>query len=89
MTLPELTYEEFCKLPFTYTFGLSLETGAHRQHTNEQTGVVREIYTPRDPKTWEWGKQQTWFYIKGADEIYTTPDQVYVAYMEKVCGVKS
>lgn len=85
--MKELTYEEFCALPMQYTWGLSLETGAFRQHSNLQIGLIREMYTPRNPDTGKWGKGKIWFCLKGRKEIYKTPDQVYVAYMEKVCGV--
>lgn len=86
--MKELTFDEFCELPMQYTWGLSLETGAFRQYSNSQTGVARETYTPRNPDTGKWGKTKVWYYFKGNKEIYKTSDQIYLAYMEKVCGIK-
>lgn len=83
----EYTFEEFCALPMVYSFGLSLDTGSFRQYTHLPTGVSRETYTVRNQMTQKFGRTKTWFYIKGEKEVYHTADQVYVAYMEKVCGV--
>lgn len=87
--MKELTFDEFCKIPMGYTFGLSLETGALRRYENQFLGVVKETYTPRNPDTWKWGKTKTWFYLRGSSKVFQTSDQIYLAYMEKVCKVKA
>lgn len=88
MKLPELTFEEFGRIKLRYTYGLSLDTGAFRQYCDDKTGVCRETYTARNPDTGAWSKSKVWYYMKRDKRVFDTPDQLYVAYMEKACGIK-
>ena len=90
MTRPELTFEEFCKMPLQYTMGMTFDWGAQRMHRNEELGVQKETVTERNVagdiySGWKDGTVA--FFLDGDERQFDTVDQVYVAYMEKVCGV--
>ena len=88
--MKELTFEEFCKLPLQYTIGMTFDWGAHRMHRNDDIGLQVETVTKRKINGdiySGWGEQKRVFYLDGDDNVYETSDQVYVAYMEKVCGI--
>ena len=87
MKRPELTYEEFCELPLTYTQGIRLNDSAVRQYGNVELGYYKEVNTPYNERTGEWGTPKTVFYLVEDKRTFDTPDQLYVAYMEKACGV--
>ena len=88
--MKELTFEEFCQLPLQYTLGRSFNWGAHRMHRNDDIGLQVETVTKRK-KVGDiysgWKKQERAFFLDGDNRQFDTIDQVYVAYMEKVCGV--
>lgn len=84
---PELTFEEFCDLPLTYTFGVRFNDGATRQHMNTDYGFGMQTDTPYSEKTGRWGRGKVKYYLTEERKVYDTPDQLYVAYMAKVCGV--
>lgn len=89
---PELTYEEFCQLPLTYTMGMIGEKNAQRMYRNEMCGVQKEVFTKRKipGEIYSgWCEGELYFYLDGDERQFRTVDQVYVAYMENVCGVKS
>lgn len=89
--MKELTYEEFCELPMTYVQGLRFDWGAHRMHRNEEHGIQRETITKQKRKNdiySGWKDPKIVFFLDGDDRQFDTSDQVYVAYMEKVCGIK-
>ena len=86
----ELTFEEFCKYPLQYTMGMRFDWGAQRMHRNEELGIQKEVITEqkvRDDIYSGWKDPTVAFYLDGDDRQFDTPDQLYVAYMEKVCGV--
>lgn len=87
MNRPELTYEEFCALPLTYTLGVSAGKYAIRQYMNNAHGFGKQTNTPFNALRHEWGKPETVFYLTDDERNFDTPDQLYVAYMEKACGV--
>lgn len=86
--MKELTFEEFCHLTMTYTTGISYETGAQRMYRNNEHGIQMEILTKRNVRTLEWYEGKSFYFVDGDPREFTTLDQCYVAYMEKVCGVK-
>jgi hypothetical protein len=86
--LPELTYEEFCSLLLYYTFGLRADKYAIRQYRNEEHGFGKTVKTPFSAVRHEWGLPDICYYLLEDGRVFDTPDQLYVAYMEKVCGIK-
>ena len=85
--MTELTYEEFCALPLQYMYGVTADKYAIRQYNNMDHGFGKEVNTPFNSRTWTWGKPKVVYYLFNDERNFTTPDQLYVAYMEKVCGV--
>ena len=85
----ELTFQEFCELPMQYTMGLRLEKSARRMFRNNEVGLQKEIVTPYNPITETWGIGRTYYFLDDDKRCFDAVDQVYVAYMEKVCGVKN
>ena len=89
--MKELTFEEFCNLPYKYVWGISGDTGAHRVFMNEEFGIQIDIVTKRKVRgdiysDWELERRIYSLYRDKRD--FDTPDQVYVAYMEKACGIE-
>jgi hypothetical protein len=87
----ELTFEEFCALPMLYTVGMTCDWGAHRLYRNEDHGLQKECVTNRNRYGdiySGWQKQQTAYFLDGNVRQFKTLDQLYLAYMEKVCGIK-
>jgi hypothetical protein len=89
MNRPELTYEEFCAMPLQYTQGIRMNDSAVRQYGNVGLGFYKEVVTPYDERTGEWGTPTTVFYLPDDERTFDTPDQLYVAYMEKACGMEA
>ena len=88
--MKELTFAEFCYLPLQYTIGMTFDWGAIRMHRNNDIGLQVETVTKRKKKGdiySGWQKEERAFFLDGDDRQFDTPDQVYVAYMEKVCGI--
>jgi len=85
----ELTFEEFCQLQFEYRTGITFDTGAQRMYRNDKHGLQNELYTDRDKRTGVWGNGKRYWFVDGDNRQFESADQCYVAYMEKVCGVKS
>lgn len=92
MNRPELTYEEFCNLSCPYTFCMTFDWGVQRMYRNDDIGLQIEIVTKRKRKGdiySDWKEPDHYYFLDGDPNKYRTMDQVYVAYMEAVCGVKS
>lgn len=92
MTRPQLTFEEFCQLPLQYTLGFSGDGGAQRMYRNEEIGLQKEVHTKRKHHGdiyGGWCDPVVAYFLDGDERKFDTPIQVYVAYMEKVCGVKA
>ncbi len=90
--MKELTFEEFCALPMQYTQGMSFDWGAMRLYRNNETGVQKEIVTERMVKGdiySGWKPQEAVYFLDGDGRQFEAIDQLYVAYMEKVCGVSN
>ena len=89
--MTELTYEEFCALPLEYGMGMSTASGAQRLYRNEQIKLQKEVHTSRkryDDIYGGWKEQTITFFLDGDVRQFDTLEDVYVAYMEKVCGFK-
>lgn len=85
--MKELTFDEFSELPLVYTFGLTASTYAVRQYKNLEHGIAKEVNTPFNEKKWKWGKPKVVYFMPDDERNFDTFDQLYVAYMEKVCRV--
>lgn len=85
----EFTFDEFCNLPLTYTQGIRTSTYAVRHYQNQTYGIVKEVLTPHSEKNNKWGEPIVVWFMPDDKRNFTTYDQLYVAYMEKVCKVKS
>lgn len=88
--MKELTFEEFCELPMTYTLGMCGDSVAQRAYRNNDIGLQREVITERKRRGdiySGWRDGEVYYYLDGDTNEYRTPDQVYVAYMARVCGV--
>lgn len=88
MSRPELTFEEFCQLPFKYVLGLTGDWWAARSYRNDQYGVQIEVRTTRKHHG-GWKPEERFYFLDWDGRTFTTLDQVYVAYMETVCGVEN
>ena len=85
MMRTELTFEEFCLLPLEYKGGITFDRGARRMYRNDAHGIQREVHTPC--RRGEWGDGQVSYFLDGDEREFKTAAELYVAYMEAVCGV--
>lgn len=83
---PELTFEEFCTQPMELVMHISGDKEHYMHRFNKETGVNKVTITHKK-KNGDYGKSYTTYYIADDPTNYNTPDQIYVAYMKKVCGV--
>jgi hypothetical protein len=91
MVKPELTYEEFCMLPMQYYQGIRYDWGAMRLHRNDAHGIQKETVTKQKKRGdiySGWKDPDIVYFLDGDDREFKTTDQIYVAYMEKACGIK-
>ena len=88
MNRPELTFEEFCALPLPYTFGLRASGYAVRQYKNAEHGIAKVVNTPFNEKRWSFGIPKVVYFMLDDERNFDTVDQLYVAYMEKACGIE-
>lgn len=88
MNRRELTFDEFCALPFEYYFGIHAETYASRLYRNNQHGLQMEVHTPKNKRTGVWGKGKRSFFLDRDEREFHSNAELYVAYMELVCGEK-
>jgi len=84
---PEYTFEEFCALPMTLSMHISGDNEHYLHRFNPSTGVNKIVITPVK-KNREFGKPKVFYYLPDDNRTFHTADEVYVAYMEIVCGVK-
>ena len=90
MSRTELTYEEFCALPLDYVLGMSGDKGARRMYRNDAHGIQREVHTKRKRAGdiySGWKDAETAYFLDGDPREFSTAAELYVAYMEAVCGV--
>jgi hypothetical protein len=76
-----MTLEEFRLLPMQYKFGYSADDHALRQYVNEEYGIARQLYTPRNPDTCEWGKGENSFMLLATNEEFDTVGELYTAFI--------
>ena len=94
----ELTFEEFCAMPMELGMHVSGDKEHYLHQYNRETNVNKVVITKKK-KNGGFGESSTIYYLPNEvgckppympdAEQYKTADQIYVAYMEQVCGVKS
>ena len=67
-----MTLEELQAIPLQYTFGYSADSCGLRQYISDDNKIAKQVYTPRNKKTGEWGKGQTTFKLLETGEEFTT-----------------
>lgn len=85
--MKELTLEEFCSKPMRLVMHISGEKEHYLHRFNDELGVTKVVVT-KVKKHGGFGKSSTIYLLDYDTRTFTTADQVYLAYMDKVCGVK-
>ena len=67
-----MTLEDLQKIPLQYTFGYSAEGHALRQYISDDNLIAKQVYTPRNKKTGEWGNGETTFKLTDTNEEFDT-----------------
>jgi hypothetical protein len=80
----ELTYEEFLGQKLELRLHLHAAGYAKRLDRNDEIGIQREVYTPGS--YFEWGEPEVSYFIDGDPREFERPADLYVGYMENVCG---
>lgn len=84
--MKELTFEEFCNQPMQLVMHISGEK-EHYLHRHASNVGVSKIDITRVNKFGGFGKSTSTYHLKDDKRVFNEPDQVYLAYMERVCGV--
>ena len=83
----ELTFEEFCAMPMRMVMHINGDKENYLHRFNDELRVSTITITKKN----KYGQFTTSSYLYIFDDDkrnFQTADQVYLAYMEKVCGVK-
>jgi hypothetical protein len=67
-----MTLEELQKIPLQYTFGYSAEDHALRQYISDDNLIAKQVYTPRNKKTGEWGNGKASYMLTDTNEEFDT-----------------
>ena len=67
-----MTLEELKAYPLQYTFGYSAETHGLRQYISDDNKIAKQVYTPRNKKTGEWGDGKTAYKLIETGEEFDT-----------------
>lgn len=67
-----MTLEELQAIPLQYTFGYSADSHGLRQYVNEEHQIAKQVVTPRNKKTGEWGKGKATFKLLDTGEEFDT-----------------
>ncbi len=78
-----MTLEELKTIPLQYTFGYSAEDHGLRQYVNEEHGIAKCVYTPRNPKTLVWGEPEVSFKLLETGEEFNTAADLLAAINKK------
>ena len=74
-----MTLEELRAIPMQYTFGYSAEDHGLRQYVNQEHGIAKCVYTPRNPKTLIWGEPEVAFKLLATGEEFKTAADLLAA----------
>lgn len=88
----EVTYAEFCDLPFDYIFGMTTDICAARRYVNQEFGLVKEVVTDRKKPGNEysgWKEPKVCYFMTDDpwNVMYPNYEILYEAYMHRVCGI--
>ena len=86
--MKELTFEEFCAKPMRMVMHLNGEKENYLHRFNDDLRVSKTTITKKN-KYGESTKSFDVYILDHDPRNFQTADQIYVAYMEQVCGVKS
>jgi hypothetical protein len=67
-----MTLEELQAIKMQYTFGYSADGHGLRQYVSDDNKIAKQVYTPRNKKTGEWGKGETTYKLLETGEEFTT-----------------
>ena len=67
-----MTLEELREIPLRYTFGYSAEDHGLRQYVNAEYAIAKQVYTPRNKKTGEWGTGEATYKMLDTGEEFDT-----------------
>lgn len=81
-----MTLEELQAIPLQYTFGYSADSHGLRQYVSDDNKIAKQVYTPRNKKTGEWGKGETTFkLLETGEEFNTVADLLAAINKEQKC----
>ena len=69
-----MTLEELKTIPLQYTFGYSADTHGLRQYVNIEHGIAKQVYTPYNKKTGEWGTGEVTYKMTDTGQEFDTID---------------
>lgn len=81
-----MTLEELKAIPLQYTFGYSANSHALRQYISDDNKITKQVYTPRNKKTGEWGKGETTYKLLATGEEFKTVTELLAAINAKVAA---
>jgi hypothetical protein len=67
-----MTLEELQAIPLQYTFGYSADSHGLRQYVNEEHQIAKQVITPRNKKTGQWGKGKATFKLLDTGNEFDT-----------------
>jgi len=85
--MKELTFEEFCSQPMQLVMHISGEK-EHYLYRHAPAVGVSKITITKVGKYGGFGKSSSTYHLEDDIRVFKEADQIYVAYMEKVWGVK-
>jgi len=74
-----MTLEELKAIPLQYTFGYSADSHGLRQYISDDNKIAKQVYTPRNKKTGEWGKGETAYKLLDTGEEFDTIEGLLAA----------
>lgn len=78
-----MTLEELKLIPMQYTFGYSADSHGLRQYVSDDNKIAKQVYTPRNKKTGEWGKGETTFKLLKTGEEFNTLEGLLAAIIKE------
>ena len=83
-----MNLDEFRNLPFQYVTGMTTDRDARRLYRHNEHGLQAEVVTKRNVRGdiySGWKDGVTTYYMDGDKREFASIDELYEAWMEKVC----